>query len=304
MLDEDEPIVTFKASKSGNIGTLKQPSKKVTVSTQSSMKASTLPRTPSKKRNPRLESSDEKPKSAKKPRFYVDNETGKKEEGSSKHVGQLLSPVIIALKKSRSDTNCEVTNIEDADEYLKDTYSGLTPLSAVAVVTGASSSEEKMVSLKDWAADEGKDYKSIRIMPIPVEYEQFAAFVGEVFRLKNVIMPLWNGGLEFKTMPSAKPGTPQSSPTRGVTYKSRLNVTSSSTSNQAALNANDEVPIYNASSGNFPFQSIVNLSDIPQYRDAEVPTTTPVIVCFTVNTYSGQNGISLSLNLHWVAVLM
>ncbi|KDQ57965.1 hypothetical protein JAAARDRAFT_193450 [Jaapia argillacea MUCL 33604] len=122
--DEDEPIVTFKASKSGNIGTLKQPSKKVTVSTQSSMKTSTLPHTPSKKRNPRSESSDEKPKSAKKPRFYVDNGTGKKEEGSSKHVGQLLSPVIITPKKS-----------------------------AVAVATGASSSEEKMVSLKDWAAD-------------------------------------------------------------------------------------------------------------------------------------------------------
>ncbi|KDQ48984.1 hypothetical protein JAAARDRAFT_201246 [Jaapia argillacea MUCL 33604] len=148
--DEDEPIVTFKASKSGNIGTLKQPSKKVTVSTHSSMKASTLPRTPSKKRNPRLESSDKKPKSAKKPRFYVDNETGKKEEG----------PVIIAPKKSQSDTNCKVTNIVDANEYLKDTYSGLTPLSAVAVVTGASSSEEKMVSLKDWAAD-GADMKYI-----------------------------------------------------------------------------------------------------------------------------------------------
>ncbi|KDQ57964.1 hypothetical protein JAAARDRAFT_193449 [Jaapia argillacea MUCL 33604] len=151
---------------------------------------------------------------------------------------------------------------------------------------------------------EGKEYKSIRIMPIPVEYEQFAAFVGEVFRLKNVIMPLWNGGLESKTVPSAKPATSQSSPTRGVTYKSCLNVASSSTSNQAALNANDEVPIYDASSGNFPFQSIVNLSNIPRYCDAEVPTTTPVIVCFTVNTYSGQNGISLSHNLHWVAVLM
>ncbi|KDQ53989.1 hypothetical protein JAAARDRAFT_197082 [Jaapia argillacea MUCL 33604] len=151
---------------------------------------------------------------------------------------------------------------------------------------------------------EGKEYKSIRIMPIPVEYEQFAAFVGEVFRLKNVTMPLWNGGLEFKTVPSAKPGTLQSSPTRGVTYKSRLNVASSSISNQVALNANDEVPIYDASSGNFPFWSIVNLSNIPRYHDAEVPTTTPVIVCFTVNTYSGQNGISLSLNLHWVAVLM
>ncbi|KDQ53990.1 hypothetical protein JAAARDRAFT_197083 [Jaapia argillacea MUCL 33604] len=136
--DEDEPIVTFKASKSGNIGTPMQSSKKVAVSTQSSMKALTLPHTP------RILGQNQVTRSLR---------AGNKKEGSSKHVSRLLSPVIITPNKSQSDKNCEVTNIEDANEYLKDTYSGLTPLSAVTVATGASSSEEKMVSLKDWAAD-------------------------------------------------------------------------------------------------------------------------------------------------------
>ncbi|KDQ52750.1 hypothetical protein JAAARDRAFT_198087 [Jaapia argillacea MUCL 33604] len=244
------------------------------------------PNTPTKKR-------------AKKPRFNdnVDEESRNADEGSSKHAGRLLSPVIISPKKSRSDKTY--------------TYSRLTPLSAVAIVTGGSSSEEKMVSLKDWAADganmkyivkviitkrigdgfvnlsrsnpadfvvahisrtpylgrraggvaermmvgevlssnistprsmsglqEGKEYKLIRIMPIPVKYERFAAFMGGVFRLKNIVMPLWNGGLEFKTVPSAKPA--QSFPTCGVAYKSCLNVASPSTSNRVALNAYDE----------------------------------------------------------------
>ncbi|KDQ49433.1 hypothetical protein JAAARDRAFT_200872 [Jaapia argillacea MUCL 33604] len=373
--DENQPYVESVT----NEDLPNQSSKKSTgKSVQAPKKNQTSPNTPTKKRGLRSDPIEEKPRHiAKKPRFNdnVDEESRNADEGSSKHAGRLLSPVIISPKKSRSDKTCEVTNIQDANESLRDTYSGLTPLSTVAIATGGSSSEEKMVLLKDWAADganmkyivkviitkrigdgfvnpsranpadfvvahisrtpylgrraggvaecmmvgevlssnistprsmsglqEGKEYKLIRIMPIPVEYEQFAAFMGEVFRLKNVVMPLWNGGLEFKTVPSAKPA--QSSPTRGVAYKSRLNVASPSTSNRAALNAYDEVPVYDASSGNSPFPSIVNLSNIPQYSDPEVPMTTPVIVCFTVNTYSGQNGMNLSLNLHWVAVLV
>ncbi|KDQ48932.1 hypothetical protein JAAARDRAFT_201297 [Jaapia argillacea MUCL 33604] len=57
-------------------------------------------------------------------------------------------------------------------------------------------------------------------MPIPVEYDHCIAFIGEVFNFKSITIPMWNGGLEFKMVPSAKSGTSQSSPTRGVTYKS------------------------------------------------------------------------------------
>ncbi|KDQ49393.1 hypothetical protein JAAARDRAFT_200880 [Jaapia argillacea MUCL 33604] len=253
---------------------------------KSPRKAMATPCTPIRKRDQLSDADDDKSKMTKKPQFHNVDESGGTSQGASKGTTRLRSPVVLSRKQGNRSKACEVTQVEDADDYLKDSYSGLPPLTALAVRTSTSGSDEKMVSLKDWETDgadmdyivktiltkklgdgfinpsqvnpadfvvnhisktpylgkrsgsvvecmivgevllsnistprsmlgnqDGKEYKLIQIMAVPVEYEQCIAFIGEVFNFKSIIIPMWNGGLELKTVPSPKGGTPQSSPT-------------------------------------------------------------------------------------------
>lgn len=112
------------------------------------------------------------------------------------HVGESF---VNPCRANPSDYGISTTN---RSKFLGKPTGGIVECMMVGEVApdGSNIGTPKSITIKG----EQKEYKCIRVMPLPVEYERFAAFLGEALRFKSAIMPYWRGGLEFKTTMALK----------------------------------------------------------------------------------------------------